>query len=146
MIRYIVFVLAYLYFLWSDIRKKEIHTLAIAIYAIIALMTITLSKNVMSVNRLIDIIFSISFGLIIYMLAYFSSGGMGIADGMYFVINGLLLTLKENIFVFFSGLLIAFIIGIVLFLKNRGRDIKDIDMPFLPCCIPGVIGIVLCIV
>lgn len=146
MIRYIVFIIAYLYFLWSDVRNREIHTIAIAIYAIFALMTISLSRNVMSINKLIDIIFSISFGLIIYMLAYFSKGGMGIADGMYFVINGLLLTLKENIFVFFSGIIIAFIIGIVIFIRNRGKHVKDIDIPFLPCCIPGVIGIVLCIV
>ncbi len=92
--RHIVFLIAYIYFLLIDCRRKEIDMLALTLYAIAALFTIAMTSNEINTESLIDTMFSIAFGLAIYFLSYFSGEGIGLADGMYFLINGLLLSLK----------------------------------------------------
>lgn len=144
--RYIVFLIAYLYFLYLDIRRQHIDLVSLSIYGVIALFTIAMDRNNMSMTKFVDIIYSLIFGLVIYLLSYFSDEGIGLADGIYFVINGLLLTLKENMILFFSGLLLAFFIGIFMFYFNSKASKRLVRMPFLPCFLPAIIGYILCIV
>lgn len=143
---YILFFIAYLYFLYNDFRKKEISTVALIIYAVLALLSVAINKNVMTMEKFIDMIFSVAFGLIIYMLSYFSEEGIGIADGMFFVINGFILTLKENIILFFTGLFVAFIIGVIMIICKKTNNKKDLRLPFMPCFLPAIIGYIICIV
>ena len=144
--RHIVFLIAYLYFLIIDIRRQEINLIALSIYACFALLTMSMMKNDITMTKLIDIIFSLIFGLVIYFLSYFSEEGIGLADGIYFVINGFLLTLKENMILFLTGLLVAFIIGIFIFFTNGKKMEKMPRMPFMPCFLPAIIGYIVCIV
>lgn len=144
--RHIVFFIAYIYFSYNDFKERRVSTVSIGIYAFIAFVTMAISRNDLSMNKFIDILFSIAFGLIVYMLSYFSGEGIGIADGAYFVINGFLLTLKENIILFLTGLLVAFLIGIFLFLFCKSERRKSVRIPFLPCVSPAIIGYILCIV
>lgn len=144
--RYVVFIIAYIYFLFEDFKKKKISTTALAIYAVVALMTAFITKKNISNGKLIDLIYSVGFGMIIYFLSYFSGEGIGFADGMYFVINGFLLTLKENVIIFFSGLLVAFIVGIFMFMFCKQKRKKDLRLPFMPCILPAIIGLIVCIV
>lgn len=144
--RHIIFLIAYVYFLLIDFRRKEIDIVALTIYAIAALITIAITRNEINVERLIDMIFSVAFGLTIYFLAYFSGEGIGLADGMYFVINGLLLTLKENIILFLTGIVVAFIIGMVTFYIGKNKNKKDLRLPFMPCFLPAIIGYIICTV
>lgn len=144
--KHIVFLIAYMYFLYHDIKKKEIDITAIGIYGLIALITSYLCKKEVSMTNFIDICCSIGFGLTIYMLSYFSEEGIGIADGMFFVINGFLLSLKENLLLFLTGLMVAFIIGIVMFLFLDKKNNRNTMLPFIPCCLPAIIGYIICIV
>ena len=144
--RYIVFLIAYLYFLYIDIRKQRLDIVSLFIYAIAALLTIAIDRNNVSMTKLVDIIYSIIFGLVIYFVSYFSNEGIGLADGIYFVINGLLLTLKENMILFLTGLLVAFFIGIFMFYFKSNKSKKLMRLPFLPCFLPAIIGYILCIV
>lgn len=144
--RHIVFFIAYIYFSYNDFKERRVSTLSIGIYAVVAFITMAITKNELSMNRFVDVLFSIAFGLIVYMLSYFSGEGIGVADGAYFVINGFLLTLKENIILFLTGIMVAFLIGIVLFLFCKSKRKKDIRIPFLPCVSPAIIGYILCIV
>ena len=144
--RHIIFLIAYVYFLLIDFRRKEIDIVALSIYAIAALITIAITRNEINAERLIDMIFSVAFGLTIYFLAYFSGEGIGLADGMYFVINGLLLTLKENIILFLTGIVVAFIIGMVTFYIGKNKNKKDLRLPFMPCFLPAIIGYIICTV
>lgn len=144
--RHVVFIIAYIFFLFEDFRKKKISSTALAIYAIVALMTVFITKKDMNSARVIDLIYSVGFGLIIYLLSYFSGEGIGFADGMYFLINGFLLTLKENIILFFSGLLVAFIVGIFMFMFCKKKEKEDLRLPFMPCILPAIIGFIICIV
>ena len=89
-------------------------------------------------------IFSISFGLVIYLLSYFSKEGIGLADGMYFVINGFLLTLKENLVLFLTGIIVAFLIGMFSYYFRKNN--KNLRLPFMPCFLPAIIGYILCTV
>lgn len=143
---HVIFFIAYLYFVYNDFRERKISFTAICIYAVVALLTMAINRNELSMSKFIDIVFSICFGLIIYMLSYFSGEGIGIADGAYFVINGFLLTLKENIILFLTGILVAFIIGIVLLIFKKNKSNKDLRLPFLPCFLPAIIGYILCTV
>lgn len=144
--RHTVFIIAYICFLIMDFRRKEINVFALSIYAIAALSTIAFTRNEIDFNRLVDMIYSISFGLAIYLLSYFSGEGIGLADGMYFVINGFLLTLKENIMLFLSGIMVAFVIGMVTFYIKKNIKKADMRMPFMPCFLPAIIGYILCTV
>ena len=124
--RYIVFLIAYICFLIMDIRRQEIDLIALSIYGVAALVTLSFDKDSLTMIKLVDILYSILFGLIIYLLSYFSGEGIGLADGIYFVINGLLLTLKENMILFVSGLFVAFIIGMFMFYlqKNSSKRLE----------------------
>ena len=127
-------------------RRKEIYVWALTIYAIAALVTIAYTRNEISFNGLVDMIYSLAFGLAIYLLSYYSGEGIGLADGMYFVINGFLLTLKENILLFLSGIKVAFVIGIFTFYVKKNYQKKDMRMPFMPCFLPAIIGYIICTV
>ncbi len=144
--RHIVFLIAYIYFLFIDLRKKEIGIVALSAYAVFALISVAATRSDITVSRLIDTVYSISFGLVIYFLSYFSMEGIGLADGLYFVINGLLLTLKENLILFLTGLMVAFVVGIFLYYFGNNRAKKDTRMPFMPCFLPAIIGYIVCIV
>lgn len=143
--KYYIFLLGYLYFLYSDIRHKKIDLIAIVIYACAALIYVSLNKDNITMYKFIDILFSISFGIIIYLLSYFSGEGIGIADGMYFVINGFLLTLRENLILFLTGILVAFVIGIFIFIFSKKKNKRDIKIPFMLCFLPTIVGYILCI-
>ena len=98
--RHMVFVIAYIFFLYKDIREKKIGMIPLLIYALISLLTLVVVKDSITISSLKDMVFSIAFGLVIYLVSLFSDEGIGVADGIYFIINGLLLTLKENFILF----------------------------------------------
>lgn len=143
---HIIFLIAYIYFLYNDLRHKQIELVALMIYAGIALVTVAFTRENMTTHMLTDNLFSIAFGLVIYLLSYFSSEGIGMADGMYFVINGLLLPLRENLMLFLTGLFIAFVIGIFLFYFGNKTSRPAPRIPFFPCFLPAIIGYIICIV
>lgn len=142
--RHTIFLIGYIYFLFIDLRRKEIDLIALIIYGAMALFTLSITRNEITPDRLIDMIFSIAFGLVIYLLSYFSKEGIGLADGMYFVINGFLLSLKENLVLFLTGLIVAFVIGMfTYYLRKSSRNLR---IPFMPCFLPAIIGYILCTV
>lgn len=129
-----------------DIKRQEIDLVALSVYAVVALVTLSLDRDSVTMTKLVDISFSIVFGLIIYLLSYFSGEGIGLADGIYFVINGLLLTLKENMVLFLTGLFVAFVIGMFMYYLQRNNSKRLQRLPFMPCFLPAIIGYILCIV
>lgn len=144
--RYIVFLIAYIYFLIQDIRRQRIDIISLSVYGAIALFTIAVTRNDITTAKLVDTIFSVIFGLVIYFLSYFSDEGIGLADGIYFVINGLLLSLKENMILFLTGLIVAFVIGMFMFYIGNKKSKKLLRLPFMPCFLPAIIGYIACIV
>lgn len=144
--RYIVFLIAYIYFLIQDIRRQRIDIISLSVYGAIALFTIAVTRNDITTAKLVDTIFSVIFGLVIYFLSYFSDEGIGLADGIYFVINGLLLSLKENMILFLTGLIVAFVIGMFMFYVGNKKSKKLLRLPFMPCFLPAIIGYIACIV
>ena len=144
--RHLVFFIGYIYFLCIDFMKKEIALSSLAVYAFFALVAMMMTKDEISMVTFVDIIYSIIFGLGIYFVSYFSKEGIGIADGLYFVINGLLLSLKENVILFFTGLFVAFIVGMFLYYFGNHRSRTDTRLPFMPCFLPAIIGYIICIV
>lgn len=146
MIKHTIFLIAYLYFLYTDFRRKEVSIFAIGLYGFASLMYIALSNEIATMERFIDLIYSICFGLCICLLAYLSREGLGFADGIFFLINGFILTLKENILLFLSGIFVAFIVGIVLYIIYKKQGKENMVIPFMPCFIPAVIVYIICTV
>ena len=144
--RHMVFVIAYIFFLYKDIREKKIGMIPLLIYALISLLTLVVVKDSITISSLKDMVFSIAFGLVIYLVSLFSDEGIGVADGIYFIINGLLLTLKENFILFLTGMLVAFIIGIFFYYFGNGKSRTESRIPFIPCFLPAIIGYIICIV
>ncbi len=144
--RHMVFVIAYIFFLYKDIREKKIGMIPLLIYALISLLTLVVVKDSITISSLKDMVFSIAFGLVIYLVSLFSDEGIGVADGIYFIINGLLLTLKENLILFLTGMLVAFIIGIFFYYFGNGKSRTESRIPFIPCFLPAIIGYIICIV
>ena len=143
--RYIVFLIAYIYFLLMDLKKKEIDSIALALYAIIAFITLVITYNGLSDKNILDTVLSLLFGLSVYFLSLFSNEGIGMADGIYFIINGLLLSFKENIILFLTGLFVAFIIGVFIYYFKRNSK-ESVRLPFMPCFLPAIIGYMICTV
>ncbi len=144
--KHIVFLIAYIYFLYNDLRHKQIELAALIVYAGFALVTVAMTRDTVTTSMVTEYLLSIAFGMVIYFLSYFSSEGIGLADGLYFVINGLLLPLKENLVLFLTGILIAFIIGIFLFYYGNAAGKQGPRIAFFPCFLPAIIGYILCIV
>ena len=144
--KHIVFLIAYLYFLYMDVKERKMELSALIVYAIAAFVALGCTRESITFSSVVDILLSISFGFVIYLLSLFSGEGIGIADGVYFVINGLLLTLKENLLLFLTGMFVAFVIGIFLYYFGNARSRKESRIPFLPCFLPAIIGYIICIV
>lgn len=144
--KHIIFLIAYIYFLYVDVRERKMELSALVIYAIIALVTLGFTRESMTFSKVLDILLSMAFGLVIYLLSFFSDEGIGLADGVYFVINGLLLTLKENLVLFLTGMFVAFIVGIFLFYFGNAKSRTESRIPFMPCFLPAIIGYIVCIV
>ena len=144
--KHIVFLIAYLYFLYVDVKEKKMEKSALIIYAIVAFVALSYTKDTITQSKVVDIFLSIAFGLVIYMLSFFSGEGIGLADGVYFVINGLLLTLKENLILFLTGMFVAFVVGIFLYYFGNVKSRTESRIPFFPCFLPAIIGYIICIV
>ncbi len=144
--KHIIFLIAYIYFLYVDVKERKMELSALVIYAIIALVTLGFTRESITFSKVLDILLSMAFGLVIYLLSFFSDEGIGLADGVYFVINGLLLTLKENLVLFLTGMFVAFIVGIFLFYFGNTKSRTESRIPFMPCFLPAIIGYIVCIV
>ena len=129
-----------------DVKEKKMELTALIVYALAALITVGYTRESITFSNVTDILLSIAFGIVIYLLSFFSDEGIGLADGVYFVINGLLLTLKENLLLFLTGMFVAFVIGIFLYYFGNIKSRKESRIPFLPCFLPAIIGYIICIV
>ena len=144
--KHIVFLIAYIYFLYTDLKEKKMDLSALIVYAVVALLTLAYTRESISFTNVVDILLSIAFGIVIYLLSFFSDEGIGFADGVYFAINGLLLSLKENLVLFLTGMFVAFVIGIFLYYFGNIKSRRESRIPFLPCFLPAIIGYIICIV
>jgi peptidoglycan/LPS O-acetylase OafA/YrhL len=129
-----------------DVKERKMELTALIVYALAALITVGYTRESITFSNVTDILLSIAFGIVIYLLSFFSDEGIGLADGVYFVINGLLLTLKENLLLFLTGMFVAFVIGIFLYYFGNIKSRKESRIPFLPCFLPAIIGYIICIV
>ena len=57
---HVVFFGAYVYFLCTDIKRKQIDLVALAIYAVAALITVGMSRDNITMARFMDLLFSFS--------------------------------------------------------------------------------------
>ena len=138
-----VFILFYIIFLYNDIKKKYISRNLLILYFLLGILLNILYYKSFSVDRLIDIIYSMLFGTVIIILSIVSSESIGKGDGIYFFINGLYISFRENIILFMVGIITAFIISmfisISLFIFKSSKSIYKKSMPFFPFLIPAII-------
>ena len=141
----LIFLISYIYFLISDIRQKKIKNIALLQYGVIGILLCIFENRFLNFSFLCDTLLSVGFGMVIMLVSYISKEGIGKADGIYFILNGLYLDLKENVILFLSGIFFAFIFGVVLVIIKREKKSLKETMPFMPCLLPTVFWYILCI-
>ena len=144
-LKHLIFLISYIYFLISDIRQKKIKNYALLIYGIVGVLLCIFEYRILNFTFFKDTLLSIGFGMIIMFVSCISKEGIGKADGIYFILNGLYLSLSENVSLFLSGIFVAFIFGMVLIVIKREKKYLKGTMPFMPCLLPMVIGYIICI-
>ncbi len=128
-------VFAYLFFMMVyDIRKREIHLPFSAAVALILLVRqiylVCLGEAAAS-----HAFWGIMVGVFLVVLSVLTRGGIGIGDGILFMICGLLFGFYENsILLFLSLVFTAAVSGVLIITKHVGRKYT---LPFAPFVFVG---------
>lgn len=128
-------VFAYLFFMMVyDIRKREIHLPFSAAVALILLVRqiylVCLGEAAAS-----HAFWGIMVGVFLVVLSVLTRGGIGIGDGILFIICGLLFGFYENsILLFLSLVFTAAVSGVLIITKHVGRKYT---LPFAPFVFVG---------
>lgn len=132
----------------QDLRCQQVKIWVFVLFGILAL---ALDGALWLTNGLeflwIDHLKSCCLGLCVLMLSKIFEGGIGLGDGLFFLISGLMLDFEANLFVMCMGVMICGIYGLALYVWNfifQKRDIRKRTIPFLPfAVVPGVWTIVM---
>lgn len=154
-----IFVIFLLLAAWQDFREKQVSIWVYQIFGVMAVMMLgvmfyealwsaTLAENAQ--KTIVEVwfmagrsyLFGILPGILLLICARFSRGAVGVGDGCFFVISGLLLGLSDNCLLFFYALLGCGLFGlgyyVIGWIQKSGINGKT-ELPFLPfAVVPGM--------
>ena len=150
-IKYIVFLFFFIIFFFEDIRKHSVNNIIFILYLIVGVCLVYINIYnryreffVVDFSYIVEVVLSIMLGSIIYVISIFSKEAIGKGDALYFIINGLYLSLVENVSLFVIGIFVSTIISIFIYIIHRGK-VKNIIIPFIPCLLPSILWRIVCI-
>lgn len=154
-----IFVIFLLLAAWQDFREKQVSVRLYQFFGVMAVMLlgVTLYEACLSAafqeheqTAIVELwvvagrsqLLGILPGILLFLCARFSRGAVGIGDGCFFAISGLLLGLPDNCFLFFYALLSCGLFGlgyyVVGWIRKSGINGKT-ELPFLPfAVVPGL--------
>lgn len=144
----IIYVLFYIYFFIKDIRHRIATKYDFMVFGFIGIVLLVIEFDFIDLKKIVSIIYSIGFGILILLFSYLSKESIGIGDSLFFIISGTYLNLNDNVALFLSGLFTATIYGGYRFLRYKGKSYKsyaEVNVPFIPCLLPMIIWRVICI-
>ena len=118
----------------SDVKRREIKIVYLIVAGAIGILALVISGEK---SRIISSLFGIAIGLTVIVLAYLTKGGIGYGDGLLLCISALLLGVRNNIVLLFTGCFLSAIVSMFLLVIKKA-DRKTI-LPFVPFLIPAVI-------
>lgn len=123
---------------WTDVRKRQISLLSVAIFALIGLTYQGLYKKQMS-----PILLGLIPGILLLTISRVTREALGMGDALLMLVLGIFLGLQSSVEVLLLALfLAAFWAGILMLLCRKKRDY---EFPFVPFLLLGYIGrILLC--
>ena len=136
-----VFITILLIAVYRDLRTRTLSRRFLVVSMVLgSLMGIWEHRN------WLDWVLSCGIGVLLLGMAHVSGGGIGEGDGWFFVVTGMFLQWKENLWLFLSGLLFCFVWCLplaVLTVVRNGKGRKR-EIPFLPFLLPGGIWLAVC--
>ena len=137
------FIIFFIIIAIKDIKKKYISHELLTMYLVVGIL-ICLLKIYNNCFDYLELIKSLIFGLLIYLLSKLSRECIGTGDAIYFIINSLYISFYDNLMLFLIGIFTAGGIGFILFIVNKGK-IKNKTIAFIPCITLGIIWRILCL-
>ncbi|MCI8659751.1 MAG: pilus assembly protein CpaA [Lachnospiraceae bacterium] len=128
----------------QDLHCKKVKVWVFALFGILALgingyLWIVLGSDFMWKSH----VQSVCLGVALLLFGRICEGSIGMGDGYFFVVSGLMMSFWENFFMLCMGIILCGIYGLALFTWNwihKGTNIGKITVPFLPfAAIPGIL-------
>ena len=127
----------------QDFQRKKVKLWVYAFFGVLALVLdgylwIMPDYHFLWINHL----GSCCLGVCLILAGRFLEGEIGIGDGLFFLISGLMLDFFQNLTVLCTGVVLCGLYGMVLFVWNQiywKKDVRKLTIPFLPfAVIPGL--------
>ncbi|WP_026892635.1 prepilin peptidase [Lacrimispora aerotolerans] len=136
----IVFTIFLVYSAFQDGRSKTI-----SVWLLFAAGTAGILFIIISGQGIGDRPLSCLIGLLMVGISRLSDGAIGEGDGWFFTVSGLFLNLLINLKLLVYGVFLSGFVcmGIYIFFRLKGNDVKKVTIPFLPFLLPAWIGLVM---
>ena len=118
---------------WKDLRTREVSLFTICIFGLVGVIRACFLGNIG-----MEWIGTISLGGILLGLSIVSKGAVGMGDGFLLLALGTVLSFRELLWAFLTGLLCCSLCGILLLLLPVRK--KKVELPFVPFLLVGYIG------
>lgn len=118
----------------EDIRKKKICVNLVLIYGIIGVFLHMIWQQYTIQNLLAGM----AVGVLLLIFSVISGGKVGIGDGVILMVTGIYLGVKQNMELFFTGLLLCGVWAALLLIFHK-KSRKD-EIPFVPFLFAAYLG------
>lgn len=122
---------------WKDLRTREVSLLTICVFGAVGVVRACFIGGID-----MEWVGNVSLGSAVIILSICSKGAVGIGDGLLLLALGTVLSFRQLLAVFLTGLLCCSFWGILLLLLPRGK--KTVELPFVPFLLVGYIGGLIC--
>lgn len=121
---------------YFDIKTKKINIIFLLFFTVTGVAAALFFKQ----NGVVSALLGALEGIILLGIAYVTKEGIGYGDGMVILGTGLILGWRNNILMFFAGLLFSSLFSIILLIKDKNRKKR---IPFIPFLTLGYLFITL---
>ena len=114
-----------------DLKKHRISMLSVMIAGVIGfiLCALFIKDNIMSVLG------GILIGVVMLLLAKFTEEKIGYGDGWVFMVTGIYLGLRANLYLLFVSLFLSAVVSMILLICKKAE--YKTELPFVPFVLPG---------
>lgn len=126
---------------WQDFKKLSIKLWVYIVFGMLGFCINFLQHDSQTTTVLFSCIFP---GFFLLLLHKVSRGTIGAGDGWFFIVSGLFLNIKENLYLLCYGLLLCSFWCVILVIWGmvKGISMRNCRIPFLPFLFPVGIWLV----
>ncbi len=126
----------------QDLRKKKVDVWVYLVFGSFALSSWFYEfLSVPESKRIWEIFLKLCPGMMLLGISSISRGGIGIGDGCFFLISGLLLSVRNNLVLLCWGIMLCgmYSFGYLMWIRMKRRSFRKAGgevVPFLPFLVP----------